>query len=409
MEDNTHPSEEENTQTIQNDVPPADPVCRTTESLAPSESKEQKDVVAIPATESGDESVNMNQVNETVREQGKMRGPHATNAQGCILTEEDHRIPRTDMNSSTLADINGQESSDRIITPVDENISFAVMSTGHYPSSSQSYASNFDKPLTCAICRESVGTMSLRCSACSGKVHYPCTRLPAYQISNLTEKNRRFTCERCTTVKNALTDAVISQKPPSRSLTHNRPGVTVQYATSAVITDSCLVHDNSTMTTTCDVQEASTSTTAEECGLLPETTLKRLDVMESNLARLVEGLCRDIETGNAARTKTDLAASEARNRALQTENKALQQKFERLTREAKQAEERDTKHAADAGQAQERGNTATCECTEKLRIAASESIEQDAKLAEKESTIKTLQSKVSQRASGGGTISRARG
>ena len=62
------------------------------------------------------------------------------------------------------------------------------------------------KPNHCNICEIPATNGFLKCHECQSKIHYGCTSLPAYQISNLVGSNRRYTCEYCTNVKSDILD-----------------------------------------------------------------------------------------------------------------------------------------------------------------------------------------------------------
>ena len=52
----------------------------------------------------------------------------------------------------------------------------------------------------CLICQKIAGKYFLKCADCNFKIHYTCSELPSYQITNFVTSNRRFTCDFCTIV-----------------------------------------------------------------------------------------------------------------------------------------------------------------------------------------------------------------
>ena len=69
---------------------------------------------------------------------------------------------------------------------------------------------------TCNVCRQpaiatgkKTGRTGLLCSECKLPVHYPCTRLPPYELHNYVSSKKRYTCEVCSdTPETFLTDLI---------------------------------------------------------------------------------------------------------------------------------------------------------------------------------------------------------
>jgi hypothetical protein len=54
------------------------------------------------------------------------------------------------------------------------------------------------KPLCIQCCKPITRDNSLKCANCTFRVHFKCSDLPPYQISNLWSTTRKYTCELCT-------------------------------------------------------------------------------------------------------------------------------------------------------------------------------------------------------------------
>ncbi len=99
-----------------------------------------------------------------------------------------------------------------------------------FHSSSQWDGSQDVKGTQCITCEKPVGHMSLRCRGpCTGKVHFFCSRLPAYQIANLYGSQRKYTCEKCTPVKSLITRELRegARRRASSGAAGSHPGLTI--------------------------------------------------------------------------------------------------------------------------------------------------------------------------------------
>ena len=70
--------------------------------------------------------------------------------------------------------------------------------------------------LNCKICKEVAVSDFIRCGNCRNAIHFLCTSLPAYQVYNFANSNRKYTCIHCTNenytqIAHLTTDAALQE------------------------------------------------------------------------------------------------------------------------------------------------------------------------------------------------------
>lgn len=298
--------------------------------------------------------------------------------QGSFSLEEYKANQGKTNNTSTLPTLPNQHNHALIHSPsndeVDPDITF-VKELLRPGTTATATSTSVSMPV-CSMCRQPAGRDdSLTCSNCQWRIHFGCSRLPTYQVSNLVTTQRRFTCETCTTPKPQIaavmsaakqSTAIQTDTPPANTNTSGhansqQPGSAKQDATvSAIDIGIMAVPDTVHFMTNTEDAAVPTAITSNPSSPQPPTapaTAARIDQLELTLTSMVQRLCED---SSSAHTQILAAEVEHLKREHGTTKKALDQ-ANQLKKELKQ---RQDSHVCQS----------QCDCATKQRQLAVDSL-----------------------------------
>ena len=257
---------------------------------------------------------------------------------------------------------------------------------------SQSLDQSIDLSAQCIICEQAASRDVVKCSNCNCKVHYRCSCLPAYQISNLVTNHRRFTCELCTIVKPEITQALGKNYWPGAdfqaALTESG---TQTLPDPALPTDPASDHTTSSKDNLTPPQtvppcvSADAVAVAGECAS-PPVTVARIDKLESALTTMLQGLCQDVQNAKTQQLLADLNTAH-------TECVNMKTQLDSANRKYKDAENQLSSHTCKTEctcvQTQ-------CDCTGKQQAMAQQVIELDITISNLNKHISSLKDTIKQ-------------